>query len=349
VNQIIRYYSRWYQNLIQIIRKTYYILEYFKHCATSNVIAGPGFLGFRGGLFNPGAASMDNGDILLLAKGQECHWTDAVIKKNNYKLYLKGDPVVIALDENFKIKSSYPIKLLNNFPLQEDLAIEDFRIFCFKSKVWVNHALIPIEREIGQRAGYSECTQVLSILDAADRSLTLAGSPKLDFKPKRKEKNWVYLEHKDDLYLFYSFSPYRILKLVETSTLTFSTVVNQSVDSRLSDIGGFGTMVSFSTNLINYDDLYWLMVVHQVDASNGSRLYYHWGVLICKENLKPIKITSSPLFSGWGARGGLKGICYVMSVIIQNTDFVFFCGEGDEYLTRAIITKAKLDKMWSAL
>lgn len=348
MKQSVRRYLGRYPILIDVLKKAYYIITYLMYWPKSKIIAGPGFLNYKGGIFNPGAVSIDNGETLLLAKGQVRHWKDAVSDKNNFKYYLQGAPVVTTLNDNLQVKSSYAIHLLHNYPAQDDLAIEDFRIFSFESKIWVNHVLIQIERDSTQ-IGYRECTQALSILDPVKMSLTLLGNPKLDFIPNRKEKNWVYVEHNGDLYLFYSFYPYHVLKLVDASTLTFKTVVDQCFDSRLEDIGGFGTLVSFSANPIGYDNQHWLLVVHQIDTSNKKRLYYHWGVLVEKGSFTPMKITSAPLFSGLGARGRLKGVRYVMSVINRNTDYIFFCGEGDDHLTRITISKAKLDKMWSAL
>jgi hypothetical protein len=47
----------------------------------------------------------------------------------------------------------------------------------------------------------------------------------------------------------------------------------------------------------------------------------------------PVKITSKPIFSGFGARGKLTGIRYISSVIKIDKEIIFFAGEGDIYVT----------------
>jgi hypothetical protein len=255
---------------------------------------------------------------------------------------------MILLDKTMKIISSNPILSRVDFPTDDTLAIEDFRLFPFKSEIWVNHALIPVITS-DNRVGYNDCTQALSILDDKTMTLTFAGQPTLDVTLNRKEKNWVYIELNNELYLFYSIHPYRILKLADAGTLEFRTVVHKQFGARLGDVGGFGTMVSFSTNPVEYDDRHLLTVIHQVDKRGSGRFYYHWGLLTEKDSLMPKMITSGPIITGLGARGKLKGICYVMSAIPGSTDITFYCGEGDTHVTRIAITRAKLDKLWTAL
>lgn len=334
--------------LLKIWRKLADRLALVKYWHKSTKIAGPGFLKFQAGVLNPGAVPIGNGETLLLAKGQFCHWVDAVSDQNKFQYYLRGAPVVIILDDKLHVKSSYVIESLHNFPVQDELAIEDFRVFRYQSRILVNHPLIFIERR-GQQIGYRECSQALSVLDPVTRSLTYLGSPKLDLPLNPKEKNWVYIEADADLYLFYSLAPYRVLKLVDASSLAFETIIDQQSDSRLGDIGGFGTLVSFSTNPVEYDAHHWLLVVHQVDTSNNERLYYQWGVLIEKATLQPAKITSTPLCSGFGARGRLRGIRYVMSAIAVDDAFILFSGEGDDHSTRMSLSRNKLEKMWATL
>lgn len=159
----------------------------------------------------------------------------------------------------------------------------------------------------------------------------------------------MFTASEGELYLFYTFHPYRVLKLSNRRTLTFSTIINQPLSPQLGDIGGFGTFVSYSTNPVDYDEQHFMLLVHQVDPSRMGRLYYHWGVLIDKATMYPTQVTAEPLFSGVGARGVLRGVVYVMSVIPRGHEFIFYCGEGDTYLSRTTIAKDKLDRLWTTL
>jgi hypothetical protein len=319
--------------------------DYVKHTMQFKLIAKPGFLGFEGGIFNPGAVEKQNEEILILAKGQSRHWRYATGNKSDE--YLQGAPVVITLDRNLEVKSSYVIKSLLNFPTDKEIGIEDFRMFHYDKKIWVNHNLISIWKR-GPYTGYKESIQVLSHLEPTKKTLVLKGIPNLDMSINKIEKNWIYKEVLGRLYLFYSFQPYRVFKLVDATNLTFTELINRKLNLKLGTILDTERLISFSTNPIDYDDQYLLVLIHQVALPNKMwyRLYYHWGLLIDKKMMHPKKITFDPLFSGKGARGKLGGILYVMSVIRKRDDFVFFNGEGDAYLSKLKVAKSKIEKLW---
>ncbi len=336
--------------LYRFVLLTIYIAKnplcYLRYRLHFKIIAGPGFLGFKGGVFNPGAVATTNGDTVMLAKGQTQHWMLA--QGANAHEYFTGGPVFMTLDAQRRMKTHCQVQALHGFPVEDDLEIEDFRLFHFEDRIWVNHNVIQVQRNAHQ-TGYSAAKVCLSHLDPTEPSLTFCGYPQLDFDVQPKEKNWMFIERQGDLYLLYSFHPYRVLKLVDREALRFSTIINQPFGPELSDIGGFGTFVSYSTNPIHYDDQHFLLLVHQVDPNGMGRLYYHWGVLIDKTSLYPVKVTTDPLFSGTGARGILRGVVYVMSVVAQQNDFIFYNGEGDTYLSYTTISKDKLDRLWRQL
>lgn len=314
-----------------------------RHIRRSTVIAGPRFLGFAGGLYNPGSVLLENGDVLLLAKGQTCHWWDAVGSQAH--LAHTGFPVAITLDSDLKVKAQGVVKGLNNFPIDEH-ALEDFRLFRHKGDILAIHGLLPIVRQPCKTL-YKEAKQTLSNFDPVRNRLTFQDHPTLDFATNPIEKNWVFLDRCGELYLLYSFHPYRVLKLTDWNHLSFTTVINQPQDEHLANIGGFGTMVSFSTNPIEYDANHWLLVVHQIEQSRWvDRCYHQWGILLDKNSLLPRKFSTKPLFESLGARGRMAGILYVTSVVKKNDDFIFFCGEGDAYITRIALSKSELEKNW---
>lgn len=313
----------------------------------STVIAGPQYLGFAGGIYNPGALPTKDGGVILLAKGEVCHWWDAVGVKAD--LYNKGSPVIFTLDQDLSVRSSRVVRLLENYPPIDKVSYSDFRVFQYNGEIWVNHSMIPLVRRHACVWTFSEAKPCLSRLDSTYTRLTFLGYPQIDFPANKMEKNWLYVEQDGNLYLFYSFHPYRVLKLIDRKSLTFATVINQPLEDRLADIGGYKTMMSFSTNPIEYDNLHWLLLVHQIEPGLAESCYHHWGVLIDKETMLPRKITAKPLFSGMGARGRKPGILYVSAVVKRGTDFVFFCGEGDAYTTRMSVHSDVLEQSWSDL
>lgn len=317
---------------------------FIRHYLTFKIIVGPGFSGFNGGICNPGAVVDDHDHTIMLAKGQVHHWVDA--KDGLYQHFLKGMPLVLSLNHESRVQKNYPIHQFDDFPSDDDLELEDFRLFRFHGELWVNHNLVRAERT-KDYVGYSASFPSLSRLDLGRKSLTFLGYPQVDFPTQCKEKNWAFIQHSNDLYLFYSAHPYRVLKLADRESLTFSTVTTQTVNTALNDIGGFGTMVSFSTNPILYDDQHFFLLIHQIDPKGFGRLYYHWGVLIDKDSLYPTNVTAAPLFSGLAARGRVKGVIYTTSVVNRGADFIFYGGEGDTYISYAQLSKPQLDAQWS--
>lgn len=311
---------------------------YILHVFSSKVIARPGTLSF-GGIFNPGALQI-NSEIMLLANGQKVPWFKARGKKKEF--YLQGNPVVLTLpNSSQKVMKERVIYELMNIPKDQDYALEDFRLFWWKGKMMCNHSLV-IRKIYDDFIGQTGSRSALSVLDIKKNTLHFCGVPKVDFTIQKFEKNWVYKETEKDLLMFYSVSPFRVLKLENEEKLSFKTVINQNVSNQLKDPGGFGTLVSFSTNPIDYDEKHWFGVIHQIQHKITGRCYYHWAILISKETWMPTSITSKPIFSGNGARGRLPGIRYISSVLKIEEELLFFAGEGDVYVT---LTKRKRKEM----
>ena len=304
---------------------------YIKNLWNSKVIAKPGTLGFKGGTFNPGVLALDEYNILLLAKAQIVPWFKA--RGKNKKFFMVGNPVAFILDnKSLKTKQSVVTTNIVGFPKKEEYAIEDFRLFKWKGKTMVNHSLITK----GTITGFVNQTLVrsaISIFNEKEKTLQFCALPKVDYPLQDSEKNWVYKENGNQLLLFYSLNPYKVLVLKNEENFSFKTIINKMVSSKFTDPGGFGTLVSLSTNPIDYDDKYWLIVIHQIEHKFTGRCYFHWAVLIDKLTLLPVKITSKPIFSGMGARGRTPGIRYISSVIKIENEILFFAGEGDVYLT----------------
>lgn len=315
------------------------IFPYIKHVLNSKVIAQSGSLGFKGGVFNPGACLLDKDNILIIAKAQFLPWYKA--RGNNRKFYLEGNPVIFLLDsKSLRIKESHVLNNLIGFPKSEEFALEDFRLFEWKGQKMLNHSFI-IKGNVDGFINQTSVKSALSVLDEENK-ITFSVFPKLDFPIQNFEKNWVYKENGEQLLLFYSLNPYRVLVLEKEEDFTFKTIINQNLTSKVSNPGNFGTMVSFSTNPIDFDDQYWFLVIHQIKHKITGRCYYHWGILIDKFTFLPVKITLKPIFSGMGARGRLPGIRYISSILKIDNEILFFAGEGDVYVT---VTRKTIEEL----
>lgn len=313
---------------------------YLQHIFNSKVIAKPGTFNFRGGAFNPGALMIDEKNMLLLAKSQVLPWFKA--RGKNRKFFLAGNPVTFLLDINsLKTKKEEIITHISGFPKNSDWAIEDMRLFWWKGKKMINHSFISTGK-VGEFINQTSVTSTLSILDIKENTFTFQAFPKLDFPTQDIEKNWVYKEYENKLFLFYSLNPYKVLVLENEENFTFKTIIDQQFDWKLKNPGLSGNMVSFSTNPIDFDDHHFLIVVHQIDHKITGRFYFHWAVLVDKKTLIPVKITSKPIFTGRGARGRTPGVRYISSILKIKDEILFFAGEGDVYIT---VTKKPVSKI----
>lgn len=310
---------------------------YLQHVFNSKIIAKPGTLSFKGGAFNPGALLINEKTILLLAKSQIIPWFKASGK--NRKYFLAGKPVAFLLDLNsLKTVKEEIITDFFGFPENEDYEIEDLRLFLWKDKIMINHSYI-IKEKVGEFLTQSSVASAVSVLEDRNSKVSFCAIPKLDFSVQNIEKNWMYKEYKNKLFLFYSLNPYRVLVLEDEVDFRFKSVINQPIKWRLKNYGNPGNRISFSTNPIDFNKKYWLLIIHQFKQKKSGRCYFHWAVLINKETLLPEKITAKPIFSGMGARGRTPGIRYISSVLKVEGEILFFAGEGDVYIT---VTKKKI-------
>jgi predicted GH43/DUF377 family glycosyl hydrolase len=302
------------------------------------LFAEPGIIGLGGGAFNPGALVCDD-EIIVIAKGQKCHWHQI----QDVKMYMRGPVLLFRFDYELNLKKIEKLprirKLHSIFPEE----VEDFRMFRFQEEIYLNHSLCHLKLF---KTAYSKCTQVLSTLDLETRTIRYVGAPRIDFCPKAIEKNWVYFSNEDGLFLLYSFCPFVVLKAVDPRDLKFVTVINQQKDLHSEMFSVFeGNKMSFSTNPIPYDDKNLLVVIHSYKEEDRiGRVYFHWAVLLDKKTFVPVKISSQPIFVGGKCRGKLPGVMYVMSVIPHGESLIFFNGEGDSCLSFAKIEKKRLER-----
>ena len=302
---------------------------YIKHVLKSKIIAKPGALSF-GSLFNPGALVVDD-HILLLANAQKIPWFKT--RGKNRKFYLEGQPVQFLLDKkSLNTVQEEIITNITGFPSENNWAIEDMRLFTWKGQKMINHSFIT-KGKVGECGNQTSVASAVSILDEKEKKFSFHAFPELDFPVQNIEKNWLYRATDNKLILFYSVNPYKVLILEDEKQFKFRSIINQDFYWQLKNPGGFGTMVSFSTNPIEFDELHWLIIVHQIKNRISGRCYYHWAVLIDKSTFLPVKITSKPIFSGMGARGRTPGIRYISSILKVNNEILFFAGEGDVYVT----------------
>ncbi len=310
-------------------------------------LGGPGFLGFGGGLMNPGAVPMDEG-ILLLGKATDRHWltsAGAAYAAGDWRMYLSGAPVLLRLDRSLRLQSAEPVQLGPDFPTERK-AFEDFRLYRHDNRIFVHGVQAEIEI-LPDKITYWETRQWHAELDVERRVLTGFSHPQLDLPLAGAEKNWCYFVSGEHLYLLYSFAPFVLLR--STGGLQFETVIRQPLSPALADLGGFTARLSLGTNPVPYDRDHLFLMIHKFDMVDDERRYFHWAVLLDRETLLPRKISSVPLFVGGKARGVLPGIIYVMAAVERQGEMFFSLCESDSHASFLTVPTRELDALWTDL
>jgi len=306
-------------------------------------LGGPGFLGFNGGLMNPGAVPADDG-IVLVGKGTDCHWLHA--GGANSQVFLTGAPVLLRLDPTLRLEPPEILQLGDDFP-RVRREFEDFRLYHREGRIWAHGVMAEIE-VLPEKVTYWVARQWHAELDLARRRLIGFTLPQIDFPQAGSEKNWCYFDHEGDLLLLYSFSPFVLL--VSTGGVAFHTRVRCELPPSLSDLGGFEARLSLGTNPTPYGDDHLLLMVHKFRLLGGyQRLYYHWAVLLDRQTCLPKFISSRPLFVGGRAQGLLPGVVYVMAAFEFGDDVFFSLCESDSHASFLTAPKRDLDACWRAI
>lgn len=302
-------------------------------------IAGPGLLGFAGGVMNPSVLRDGQGGIIALAKANVRHWTKARLLRSGD--YLKGSPVLFRLSSELNVDAATEIKATGKLG-EQGRAIEDFRLFESEGRILVSHPLIKLERHFLSKT-YTSAVQVISELDLDSGLLSYVSTPKLDIPLSSIEKNWLFFESNGLKRIIYSGNPLHVLTETGQGSFEFKTTQSSSIksDPILSMKG-----ISLSAGVVDYDEKYFMLVFHKYWSVSGARVYVHWGMLFDKVSFLPRYRTKNPLVVGGGARGDMPGISYVMGVLARGEDLVFSIGESDAYSSVVTVSRADIDGNW---
>lgn len=306
------------------------------------MLAGRGSFGFPAGVFNPGAVA-EAEKLLLLCRGECLPW---VIQKTDESLFFSNcRPLFISLNKDHAVDEVAELSWLHNMELN-GARLEDFRLFHFQNQLLTNHSVVTVPHRPTGRARrlrmQSLRTRVgISRVDLQDKKLAFLGFPQLDRALSEIEKNWAVFPQRQDLYIVYSFSPYRLLRATRWPAMVFETVVHTSLTLRF-EVDRFP--IRNSINPVDYDDDHFLHVVHQVYP---NKHYVFWAVLIDKSSLLPSMVSSRPLIRGW--HSAPAAIIYASSVVVREAEVLLFAGFNDSSTGFWRIPRSMLDQEWLPL
>ena len=283
--------------------------------------------GYHGGTYNPGAAVW-GGRSVLLARNER--YTE-LERRGNPTLWRRScRPLLIELDRSGTVASLKPLRIPNE--AQDDRS-EDFRLFVWQSRLMTSFSRVMNADRIEIQVAH---------VDIARSQIDEPIRPQLDFTVAPIEKNWAFFEIGNQLYMIYSFQPFRLLKLVDENTFDLRTVI-------VAPIGFYGQshpirfspQISLSTSPIEFrGDL--IVFVHHRDAASN---YQHFAVWLNRESLHPFRISRSPVFSGGEARGMRPGVLYLSAVIRFDGEYRFYFGEGDEHTSYLALSEIELGEL----
>lgn len=305
-------------------------------------LGGPGSFGFAAGVLNPGV--IESGDeIWLLVRGEREPWA---VLRNDEKAFLASCvPLLLRLDSHLQLRGAENLEAPPDLESHRAKA-EDFRLYRYQGELYVNHSIISVSP---RKSGAEHAVDVdrmksrvgISRFDSESKRLEFLGVPTLDCPLAPQEKNWAFFSQGEDLYLIYSFLPYRVLRLSDWSKLEFETVLDIPLQSALAVDG---VQIRNSANPVGYDEQHLLFLIHKVYP---VKEYVFWAVLIDRNTLQPCAISERPLLRA-GASAPVS-ILYACSLLVRSTEVIVFGGLNDCSFGYWRIPRERLDQAWVSL
>ncbi len=174
-------------------------------------------------------------------------------------------------------------------------------------------------------------------MDITNRRLIIKGKIQIGIKFKEVEKNWVFYNLKNQLYLIYSISPWMIFK-IDIDNLTGELIKNEIINFDWNQTG----FISNSTNPIRVCENRNIMGFH----SRDKKLIYHQGFLTFDDDFNFINSTKSPYLSGGDYDGIHPHVIYTSSITLLNDKLICFAGDGD---FKSIMIEINNEKIWKEL
>jgi predicted GH43/DUF377 family glycosyl hydrolase len=256
----------------------------------------------NGGVYNPGFLKFNNKRYVI---SRVENLTEN--ERGTDEMWIKSTsvPHITELDENLNIVKSIKLNVIGDYK-----RVEDFRLFQHKNKLYSNHILIGADRKI---------YPVVSEINLEQKTLSIIGKVNIDIELKNVEKNWIFFEKEEKLYLIYSLNP-MIVYEVFLEDLSSKKVKNQIFDIDWTKEG----YLSSSTNPIKVSNDRYIMGIHSRDRNK----IYHQGFLVFDNNFNIINCSKEPYLSGGDFDGINKNVIYTSAITLEE-NLICFAGDGD--------------------
>ena len=274
----------------------------------------------EGGIYNPGFCKFRKKNFLISRVEK---FTEKERGYHSLCFRTTSVPYLSELNENFEVINSFELRVEGDYN-----RIEDFRIFTFRDKLYSNHITA---------FNVNQIYPVLSEIDLNSKSMKILGQIEIDFKTNRVEKNWVFFEKNDELFLIYSLSPWIIFK-IDVDNLKGTLIKNYPTKFNW-NVSGF---ISSSTNPVNIKPNLNIMGFH----SRDKNCIYHQGFVLFDDKLDFINSSTEPYISGGDYDTIHPNVIYTSSMTIEGENLILFAGDGD---TKTLKIEVKNTNLWKTL
>lgn len=253
---------------------------------------------------------------------------------NNYTTY-KYDNYILTVNKFIKLNSSFDViesKLIENIKHDGSRygGIEDIRIFTDKNEkypIFIGTGLHK-NRDIG----------VVNGIYNINEDYIEPREIKTDFNKNECEKNWVFVNYKDEVHIIYGWSPLQICKLKrnnEGSEDILSLVEKKEEMPRIFNrVRGSTCGVDYKTPSGQNE----IWFVCHIVSYESPRHYYHI-LVVFDENLKLLRYTCPYKFSD-------NCIEYCLGLIVNNDSILMTYSEHDSTTRLSVYNKKTFDEMF---
>lgn len=285
----------------------------------------------RGGIFNGDILEIDD-HIVMISRCERYNWNElfnGFSEKEKWWEEISALPIISIWDKNITVCQEYfPLKR-QNYP--HSSRIEDFRLFTWGREIFCNHVYI-----FSGSGGRPQIASAVSKVDLNRRTLTFIDIPRLDFRINSTEKNWVFFEHKCDLFLVYSINPWRVLKLAKDFSAS-QTVLNVKFTLPAFPSDSF---ISCGANPLEFDDKHYILYYHT--KFTEPLVYVQGAVLFDKLSLLPVSYSWFPYTIGEYTGEEYSGVLYISGAVDRGEKQLLIYGEADLHTGILEIDKKRL-------
>lgn len=298
---------------------------------------------FDGIVYNPGVLDAGGGNFHVLLRGERGR--NFPFDYDGAKFHQSSTILYALVDSKHQVKDCFRIEMVEAPGCGPDTVwrFEDFRLFRWRDEIYVNFVRFsyPVNMNHFMTTTSPNCRMMVGKLDLERRIIHTIREPKVDLTLQSQEKNWVFFEKSDDLYLIQSSRPFSLLKLHDPLNFSFKLIRHSEMSLPQLD------NLHSSCNPIDYSRTHLLYFAHHKNKSEMD--YTIFPILLNKLTLKVEYQTRRPLFYGGNLShktSGYDKVLFVSSITVDDLKVTLWAGHRDLETRIFEIPRSQLDSEW---